>query len=156
MPPVNDLPSASLSLAAGLCLIALFLGLRQWYERNAREPELSDADQIHYFRQDLRRGVGVAVILAIAVLVLIGSRVEVQFQGKFNLLFLQIWVAVLALIIFLLTLALADWSATRSYARRHRRKLLRESMDAIRREAREVLTAESREELDDTSNLPEE
>ena len=52
MPPANDLPSASLALAVGLCLISLFLGLRQWYERKAREPDLSEADRVHFSRQD--------------------------------------------------------------------------------------------------------
>ena len=37
MPPSNDLPSASLALAAGISLIAAFLGLRQWYERRAEK-----------------------------------------------------------------------------------------------------------------------
>ena len=55
MPPANDLESASLALAVGLCLISLFLGLRQWYERRAREPDLSHADQVYFSRQDVRQ-----------------------------------------------------------------------------------------------------
>ncbi len=151
MPPANDLPTASLALAAGLSLIALFLGLRQWYERRAREPELSVADQHHFFRQDTRRGFGVAVLLGIALLVLVGSRVEPQVQGKANFLFLQIWMAVLALIVVLLALALADWVATRVYARRHRSRLLRESIAAIRREARKVFSNQLPDETDEAS-----
>jgi len=136
MPPANDLPSASVAMAAGLCLIAIFLGLRQWYERKARDPDLSEADQIHFSRQDVRRGLGVGLMLAIALLVFVGARVEARDQGKANLVFFQLWVAVLALIGVLLTLALADWASTRTYARRQRKQLLRESLDAIRREAR--------------------
>jgi hypothetical protein len=153
MPPANDLPSASVALAAGLCMIALFLGLRQWYEWKAREPDLSKADQVYYSRQDIRRGLGVAVMVIIAALVLLGSRLEPKVQGKFNLLFLQLWVGVLALIIVLLSLALADWTATHSFARRHRREILRESIEAIRREAREVADDELQDELDDPDDL---
>ena len=156
MPPVNDLPSASLALAAGLSLISLFLGLRQWYEWKARESELSVADQRHFSRQDLRRGTGVAVLLAIALLVLAGSRVEPQLQGRSNLLFLQIWVAILALILVLLILALADWAATRTYARRHRRELLRESIEALRRGARDIPSDRFPDQQDESSGTPDE
>ena len=150
MPPANDLPSASIAMAAGLFLIAVFLGLRQWYERKAREPGLSEADRSHFFRQDVRRGLGVGVLLVIALLVLVGSRVEARVQGKANLVFLQLWVAVLALILVLLTLALADWAATRTYARRHRKQLLRESLDAIRQEARKAYSTGSESETDNS------
>ncbi len=73
--PADDLGSASAGLAAGLTLIALFLGLRQWYERRARESDLSPADSVHFARQDMRRRAGVAVLVAIAVLALAGSQV---------------------------------------------------------------------------------
>jgi hypothetical protein len=152
MPPANDLPSASFALAVGLCLIATFLGLRQWYERRARDPELSDADHAHFVRQDARRRLGVLVMLGIAVLVLVGSRAEARVQGRMNLFFLEIWVAVLALIMLLLVLALADWSATRNYARRHR-EILRESIAAIRRDRK---VAHSSRSLDTGDPDPDE
>ena len=138
MPRADDIPSASLGLAAGLGLIALFLGLREWYERQAREPDLSPADQRHYFYQDLRRRLGVGVLLTIAILALAGSRIEPRALGRANLSFVALWFVVLALIAVLLGLALADLLATGAYARRRRKEMLRESIEAIRRDARQA------------------
>ena len=76
MPRADDIPSVSIGLAAGLFLIALFLGLREWYERKAREPNLSPADNVHFWHQDMQRRLGVGVLLAIAVLALAGSLIE--------------------------------------------------------------------------------
>jgi uncharacterized membrane protein len=145
MPRADDLPSASVGLAAGLCLIALFLGLREWYERQAREPNLSPADDLHFRHQDMRRRLGVGVLLAIAVLALAGSRIAPRAAGRANVLFVALWFLVLTLIIVLLGLALADLLATRAYAQRHRREMLRESIAAIRQQARQA-SARSREE----------
>ena len=55
----QEVAAASRALAAGLALIAAFLGLRQWYERRARSQTLSSADQSHYARQDYRRWAGI-------------------------------------------------------------------------------------------------
>jgi uncharacterized iron-regulated membrane protein len=136
MPQADDIPPACLGLAAGLCLIALFLGLREWYERKAREPDLTPADNRHYSHQDLRRRLGVGVLFAIAVLAVAGSRIEPRTEGRVNLLFVALWFVVLTLIMVLLGLALADLLATGAYARRRRREMLRESIEAIRRDAR--------------------
>jgi hypothetical protein len=138
MPRADDIPSASIGLAAGLCLIALFLGLREWYERRARESDLSPADQRHFWHQHLRRRLGVGVLVAIAILALAGSRIDPRAAGRANLLFAALWFAVLSLIAVLLGLALADLMATGAYARRRRKEMLRESIEAIRRDAREA------------------
>jgi hypothetical protein len=153
MPQAEDIPSASLGLAAGLCLIALFLGLREWYERKARKPELSPADDRHFTHQDLRRRLGVGVLLAIAVLALAGSRIEPRAVGRQNVLFVALWFLVLTLIMVLLGLALADLLATRAYARRHRREMLRESIEAIRLQARQA-PASPQEETDGSTDSP--
>ncbi len=147
MPRADDIPSASVGLAAGLCLIALFLGLREWYERKARSSDLSPADYRHFWHQDMRRGLGVGVLLAIAVLALAGSRIEPRAAGRANVLFVALWFLVLTLIIVLLGLALADLLATRAYALRQRRQMLRESMEAIRHQTRQA-AARSRRETD--------
>ncbi len=151
MPRADDIPSASVGLAAGLCLIALFLGLREWYERNARDPDLSPADTRHFRHQDLRRRLGVGVLLAIAVLALAGSRVEPRAAGRANVLFVALWFLVMTLILVLLGLALADLLATRAYALRHRRQMLRESIEALRRQVRQAATR-SRRETDDPTD----
>ncbi len=153
MPRADDIPSASFGLAAGLCLIALFLGLRQWYERRARESNLSPADEIHFWHQDTRRRLGVGVLLAISLLALTGSRIEPKAQGQANLLFVGLWFVVLALILVLLGLALADLLATRAYARRHRKQLIRESIAAIRRDVRQY-PAPGRDANDEPTDLP--
>ncbi len=147
MPRADDIPSASVGLAAGLSLIALFLGLREWYERKDREPNLSPADHLHFAHQDMRRRLGVAVLLAITVLALAGSRIEPRAAGRANVLFVALWFLVLTLILVLLGLALADLLATRVYARRRRREMLRESIESIRQQARQA-SARSRGETD--------
>ena len=78
MPPASDFPSASFALAIGLGMITLFLGLRQWYQRRAREIDLSPEDITHFRHQDIRRRLGVGVMSAIALLVLAGSLVSVR------------------------------------------------------------------------------
>lgn len=109
-------PRHSFGLAIGLSLIVLFLGLRQWYERNARQTDLSLADQHHYWHQDTRRWAGVGTLFTIAVLALIGSRIQPGAAGTASLWFVILWFLVLALILILLGLALADLLATRSFA----------------------------------------
>jgi NhaP-type Na+/H+ or K+/H+ antiporter len=122
----QDLASASLLLSSGITLIAAFLGLRQWYERRARSDDLSDRDRGYFFRQDLRRGIGVGVMLLLAAGLYFGSRVPPQVGGKANATFLEIWLAISGLIVVMLVLALIDWISTRLYARRHQRALLSE------------------------------
>lgn len=136
MPPASEFPSASLALAAGLGMIALFLGLRQWYERRARETGLSGEDLTHFSRQDVRRRLGVGVLGTIALLVLVDSRLSAGAGKTNNLVTVILWLVVMALIGLLLILALADLTATRSYARRQRRRIFRESLDSIRRQSR--------------------
>ncbi len=119
-------------LSIGVTLIALFLGLRQWYERQARDPDLSALDRSYFFRQDVRRGAGVAIMLILAAGLYVGSRVSPKVDGHANLLFVQIWLIVSALIVLMLGLALIDWVATRLYARRYRQYLLSERTKLIR------------------------
>jgi hypothetical protein len=138
MPSPEDLPSASLAMAAGISLIAAFLGLREWYERRARETDLSEADRLHFARQDARRILGVGVIFAIVVILLVSAALEPRIKGKANLVFIELWVVALGLIIVLLVLAMIDWVGTRTYARRQRRQIIRESLAGIRKEARSL------------------
>jgi hypothetical protein len=131
----QDLASASLLISSGITLIAAFLGLRQWYEWRARDVDLSELDRKYFFRQDLRRGLGVAVMLILAAGLYFGSRIPPQVADHANLRFVQVWLAIGSLIIVMLGLALLDWISTRLYARRQhrelsseRRKLLRETL----------------------------
>ncbi len=132
MPMGDELIGASLMTSAGITLIAVFLGLRQWYERHAREQDLSSDDRDYFQRQDIRRGIGVAVMLAIAIALAVGARIPHKVGGQANWAFIEIWLVVSSLIVVLLLLALIDWIATRSYARRIRRSLARERIEMLR------------------------
>ncbi len=132
MPIAQDLASSGVLMSTGIMMIAFFLGLRQWYEFRAREPNLADIDRGYFARQDLRRGLGVAVMLVLALAIWIGARIEPKIAGKANLTFVQVWFAVIVLILVLLVLALFDWLATQVYARRQRRSIARERVELLR------------------------
>jgi uncharacterized membrane protein len=134
LPTEQEVAVASRALSAGLSLIATFLGLRQWYEQRARPTPLPPADAEHYARQDRRRWAGVVALGAISICALLGSRTSSRVDGKGNPAFVLIWVGVLGLILVLMVLAMTDWMATRRLALRHRKQLLRDSIDAIRRD----------------------
>ena len=128
----DDLASSSLLISSGITLIAAFLGLRQWYEWRAREPDLSDRDRGYFFRQDVRRGLGVAVMLILAAGLYFGSRIPPRVAGHANLIFVQVWLVISTLIIVMLGLALLDWISTRLYARRQHRSLASERRRILR------------------------
>jgi UDP-N-acetylmuramyl pentapeptide phosphotransferase/UDP-N-acetylglucosamine-1-phosphate transferase len=154
MPPAQDLPTATLGLAAGIALIAVFLALRQWYEKRARGSDLSGADHTHFARQDVRRILGVAILLVIAAMFVVSSRLQPRVNGRPSLVFAELWVLVLALIVALLVLAMIDWAATRTYAKRHRRQLIRESIEAIRNHARQAVAARAKDHTDGPREPP--
>jgi hypothetical protein len=137
MQPAGDLDSDSLLISCGLVLIAAFLGLRQWYERRAREPDLPEEDVVYFRRQDLRRAVGVLIILALSALLSVGSRMPPKLQGQWRLAFVEVWTGVIGLLAVLLSLALTDLMATRRYAQRKRRSMARERIRLIRGAIRE-------------------
>ena len=118
VPFADDLASNSLLISSGVAMIAVFLGLRQWYEWRARDSELSELDHRYFVRQDVRRGLGVAVMLVIAAGLYFGSRIPPKVAGRANLTFIEVWLAIVGLIIVMLLLAFVDWVSTRIYARR--------------------------------------
>ena len=137
MGSATDLQSASQGLAVGVSMIALFLGLRQWYERRARlEPSEchveTAAEQAFHRRQDVRRGLGVLVLAALAVLVFAGSWVPPRIHGKGNLGFIGVWLAVMALVVLALVVALWDWIATWRFARSRRQAMLDDHVEELR------------------------
>jgi hypothetical protein len=141
MPLAIDLSSASWALAIGVTLIAMFLGLRQWYERKARATDLSEADRAHFTRQDWRRGLGVGIMCILALILPLGSRLEPKVRGKANVLFLAVWMIVLVLLVALLLLAMLDWVATRLYASRQRKSMFREHTDSLREQAKSAISS---------------
>jgi hypothetical protein len=132
MQSAADLAWSSLMISLGIVLIAAFLGLRQWYEQQAREPDLSDLDRAYFTRQDLRRGWGVAVMLILAAGLSIGTRIAPRVDGHGNLTFVVFWMGEIGLLAVLIVLAGIDWFATRRYALRHRRSMARERVKMLR------------------------
>lgn len=141
----DDLASASTLISSGITLIAAFLGLRQWYEWRARDAELTDHDRRYFIRQDVRRGLGVAVMLILAAGLYFGSRVPPKVDGRANLTFVHVWLAISALIIVMLGLALLDWISTRLYARRQHRSLASERQRILRETLRKTYVDRSSE-----------
>ena len=149
----TELQSAIRGMGIGVSLIALFLGLRQWYENRAR-GDLSDVDHRFYRRQALRRWLGVAVLGSVATLVIFGSRVEPRVGARGNLGFVALWMVVLALIGVTLGVAFWDSVATWRYARERRRELLRDHVDELRRHMRGVAEAVRREQAAEADDPP--
>jgi len=137
MPNADDLASTSLMISLGIVLIAAFLGLRQWYEQQARESDLSDLDRDHFTRQDMRRGLGVALMVILAAGLSIGSRIAPRVNEHANLTFVEFWLGEIGLLFVLVTMAGLDLLATRRYARRLRRSIARERIRLLREAIRE-------------------
>jgi hypothetical protein len=154
MQGADNLASDSLAMSSGIALIAVYLGLRQWYERRAREPDLCDADRLYLSSQDVRRGLGVAVMLILAVGILIGARIEPRVGGRANLLYLEVWVTVIGLLIAMITLAGLDWLATSRYARRQRRAIAEERMKLLEEVIRQSAKSD-RAMPDEIDEVPE-
>ena len=137
MPAPTDFQEACRALALGVTMIAAFLGLRQWYERQGR-GELDGPEEAAFFRrQDVRRWLGVGVMLALAVEVFFGAAVQPRVGGRGNPRFVVVWLVVLSLIVVMLGLALADWLATGTYGLRKRKAIFREQMEELRETIRQ-------------------
>ena len=131
----DDLASSSLLISSGITLIAVFLGLRQWYEWRARDGEpLRPRPELFLppRRAPGARGRG-DVDPRRRTLLRLAHPPKVA--GHANLTFVQVWLAIIGLIIVMLGLALLDWISTRLYARRQhrylaseRRRILRETL----------------------------
>jgi heme exporter protein D len=132
MQPAYDPTSSGLFLALGTGMIAVFLGLRQWYEWRARDPDLPAKDRSHYRRQDLRRIAGVVLLLWLAVEIWAGCRIPHRIATRPNPTFLFIWLSVGIKLIVLLALAMLDLLHTRRYARRQRRSMILERLKLVR------------------------
>ncbi len=148
-----ELQSAIRGMGIGVALIALFLGLRQWYESRARSG-LSDVDRAFYRRQAVRRGLGVGTLATLAALVIVGSWVEPRVANRGNLAFLALWLGVLGLIVLTLGVAFWDSVATWRYARDRRRELVRDHVEDVRRHMRSVAEAVRREQAAEADDPP--
>ncbi len=132
MPPAYDPAWSGLFLSLGIGLIAVFLGLRQWYEWRAREVDLPQEDRSHFRRQDLRRAAGVILLILLAIEIWIGSEIPYRIANRPSRAFVFIWLFVGIELIILLALAALDLLHTRRYARRLRRSLILERLRLLR------------------------
>jgi hypothetical protein len=121
-------------MALGTLVVAIFLGLWQFYEKRGRQKDLDAGERDFFRRQDLRRwlGIGLMWLLAAAIFavdVLQNSQVRASTRKLGQVTSL---LALTGLIVALLALALADTIATLRYARRHRRDLANEHAAIMR------------------------
>ena len=128
---------SSAALAIGLACVAGLLLLWQWLEGRRRGADLSDDDAAHFARQSWRRGIVAGVMVLLAVGVFVGSRLDPRDAvGRPNVRYLQTWLGVFLLVFILFVLAVADWLATRRYARRQRYAIVREGLEILKDEMR--------------------
>jgi hypothetical protein len=132
MQPGYDPASSGLYLSLGIGLIAVFLGLSQWYEWRARDPDIPAEDRSHFRQQDLRRSAGVVLLILLAIEIWVGSRIPYSIAKKPNPAFVFIWLGVGIELIILLMLAMIDLLSTRRYARRQRRSMILERLRLLR------------------------
>jgi heme exporter protein D len=132
MQPANDPGTSGHMLALGIVMIALFLGLRQWYEWKARGPELSEKDRSFFRHQDARRLAGLILLGMLAVEIWAGSRIPYRNANRPNPAFVLIWLMVGIELIILLLLAMVDLLQTKNYARRQRRSMILERLRMLR------------------------
>jgi hypothetical protein len=71
-------------------------------------------------------------MLFLALGVYFGSRIPIAAARGPNPAFIEAWLTIIALLVVLLVLALLDWVATRSYARRQRRFMARQRHQLLR------------------------
>ena len=129
-----------LALAVGVVAVAAYFAVRQWLDRRRRDPGLSPEDADHYARQDVRRWAGSVIMALLAVGLVVGTRIDIRAGRPQRQLFSAVWLAEVVLLLVLPALALADWLATRRYARRHREALADERarvLEDYRRRRRE-------------------
>ncbi len=123
----NTGSSETLVVAAVILVLATAFGVRLWQARRHRfEEAVSEDDTRHYASRDRRRA-GVATVLALIGLGMIATTgIDARRSPADARLWGWSWLGILALTIVLLVLALLDWLATVSYARRQVRALAEE------------------------------
>jgi len=140
---VSSRELSSLILSLGVSVVAA--GLLVWHrvDLSKREVDLCPEDATYFWRQDVRRVFVVILLILLAIGIYFGSRIDHRLNGKPNPRFLVTWLAVFWLVIILTVTAMIDWLATRRYARRHRKELVREGLLILRDEMKARITQEA-------------
>lgn len=131
---LSEVEPASIALATVILGVAGLLGHREWLDRRARSPEQSHDDRDHLGRRDRRRSLGLSILCILAPGIVIGSRIPSRVGRAPNLLFLEVWLGIFALIMGLVSLALVDWFDLRRYARQKRSAIGREQITLLHNE----------------------
>jgi MFS family permease len=123
-----------LGLAAGLALLALGFAARQLRDRSRRRhgADLDVHDRAYYHAQDRRRLIGSALMILMAAAMVGGLLINPRLDRIAAQWFVALWSGVLAGVLILLALAMADWWALRAFARRHREALVEEARQLAR------------------------
>lgn len=117
--PPNPAATETWILSALVLALAVFLGVRQWVEARRREPEeLSEAEGHHLAGRDRRRWAVALILALISVAMMVSTAIPVRQSREAARLWAWTWVGILVLTVILLVLALLDWVATASEARR--------------------------------------
>ena len=150
--PSKEISSFILSL--GVFFVAMALLVWQRMDRLHRDLSPSVEDDTYFRRQDRRRGCVVGVMILLAAGIYSGSRMDHLVNDRPNVWFLGLWMGVFWLVIILSFTALIDWIATRQFAHRHRRKIIREGLSILREDIKtRVLKVTHSQELDEGNDL---
>ncbi|MBX6312806.1 MAG: hypothetical protein IRY99_07810 [Isosphaeraceae bacterium] len=133
-------------LAVVVLAVAAYFAVRQEIDRRRREADLSEADALHFARQDVRRFLGSVVMLLIAAGMVAGTLFDPRASRAAGRLFLAIWAGMGVLLCLLFWLAVHDWLSIRAYARRHRRALAEERAAALAEQQRRQAVRRASEE----------
>lgn len=117
-------------LVAVLVFLAAVFAWRQRRDRSLRPFPMPEFDADFLRKQDRRRFLGSTVMFLIAGAMAYGMSIDFRANRQQAKLFIGVWIGAILLVFFMLALALADWLATRKYARHHLRRL-REEREAF-------------------------
>ena len=93
-------------------------------------------------------------MILLAAGIYFGSRMDHLINDRPNVWFLGLWMGVFWLVIILTFTALIDWIATRQFAHRHRREIVREGLSILRDDIKtRLLNVTNAQELDERNDL---
>jgi len=136
MPAASSGMTEGLTITSGVLVLAIVFAWRQWVERRDRVPDLSDDDQRYFSSRDVRRSWGTGLLVLIAAGMFLGLSINPKANRAAGQQFVWVWVGVLVLLCVALVMALLDWQANLTYARRHRREILEARRALIEEEQR--------------------
>jgi len=80
-----------LLLAVGVFAVAVALAGWHWAELRKPVPIGSEADALHFARQNARRCAVAGIMMVLAPLLFVGSRADHRLNGRPNAVFIAVW-----------------------------------------------------------------